>query len=272
MKELNSSCFPPFEKRRKQTNKYDYGSILIIGGSIGFQGAPLLSGLVALRNGSGLVTIAMEQEALMYMTNPFPELMIKPYETTNDILNILNKKYDAILFGPGLNPNKDINNEILALLLDSNKPLIIDASGLAILKGHLKRDDFHNVIITPHTGEACKLLDVPKESIDFTSLLNKEMTIVLKDATTLIMNKDEKYISDLGNPGMATAGTGDVLAGIISSFVGQKYSLLESAKRGVYIHSLAGQEARRDKSETSMIASDLINALPTVYLHIEENK
>lgn len=270
MEELNSKNIPLFKKRKKHTNKYDYGSILIIGGSVGFQGAPLMSGLAALRNGSGLVTIAMEKEALLYMTNPFPELMIHPYDTIAEFKIIMAKKYDAFLFGPGLNPNKEINKEILKMILSDGRPLIIDASGLTIFKQFLNNTNFHNVIITPHTGEATKLLDLPKDKLDFSSLLDKEITVVLKDATTVIMNKNVSYISDLGNPGMATAGTGDVLSGIITSFASQKHSLIDSAKLGVYIHSLAGQMAKEKKSETALIATDLIDALPDVYLKIEK--
>lgn len=261
-KKLTASELPIVRKRLKNTNKYDYGSILIIGGSIGYFGAPALSAFSAYRTGSGLVTVLLQKGDYPLYTNFNPEVMVKPYYNLTE-LNEVTQKKRAVLFGPGLKINDQTNEDVLRFLLQSKVPLVVDASGLAILHCLLEGDyDFHNVIVTPHTGEAQKLLDCEHPEEELSKLTNLGITVVLKDAYTVIASRKEKYLADLGNPGMATAGSGDVLSGMIVSLLGQGYTPLEAAKLGVYLHQSAGNLARDEVGEDSMMASDIIKKLP----------
>ena len=149
---------------------------------------------------------------------------------------------DAVLFGPGLADNL-MNERILKLLLRKNIPLVIDATGLTILKKVGLGKRFDHVILTPHMGEARRLLESEEPAKEVSTLTSLGATVVLKDAVTAIYTKQFEGQLDYGHPGMAKAGSGDVLAGIIASLLGQKYSLFDAAKYGVYLHQIAGQIA-----------------------------
>lgn len=259
MKKLTKNDVVPLAKRQKETNKYDYGHVVIFGGSIGFFGAPALSALSAYRMGSGLVSIALEEDDYVLYVNLNPEVMVKRFIDVEEVTKIIQNK-DAILFGPGLEENV-MNEKILRVLLDADCPLVIDATGLTILKKIGFDHRLNHVILTPHMGEAKKLLstDSPKQKINL--LTDLGATVVLKDAVTNIYQKDFSGQFDYGTPSMAKGGSGDVLAGIITSLLGQKYSLLDAAKYGVYIHQLAGQIATHRVGEHSLMASDIITAI-----------
>ena len=259
MKNLSIEDVVPISKRSKHTNKYDYGNILIFGGSIGFFGAPDLSAMAAFRTGSGLVSIALEEDDYSLYLNLHAEVMIKRFIDVEEALKLSENK-NAILFGPGLEENT-MNERILRRLLDKNIPLVIDATGISLLKKIGLDQRLNHVIITPHMGEARKLLDTdnPLSKIEVLTALGA--TIVLKDDVTTIAQGPYIAKLDYGHPGMAKAGSGDVLAGIIVSLLGQKYSLLEAAKYGVYIHQIAGQIAIEKEGEHSIIASDITSAI-----------
>ncbi len=262
-KRLEKGDLPKLQPRQKLTNKYDYGSILIIGGSQGFFGAPALSALAAYRTGSGLVTVLVQKKDYPFYHNPNPEVMVRPYENLHDLSEALIKK-DAVLFGPGLQSDDSLNEDVLWLLLEKKIPIVIDASGLTIFKRLLEQDrTFENVIVTPHTGEAKRLLDSETPEQEIEKLTQRGITVVLKDADVRISNGKAVFLADRGNPGMAKAGSGDVLAGIIVSFLGNKKLPIEAAQLGVFIHQSAGGLARDDVGEDSMMASDIIEHLPS---------
>ena len=154
-----------------------------------------------------------------------------------------------------------MNEKILRVLLDADCPLVIDATGLTILKKVGFDHRLDHVILTPHMGEAKRLLstDDPHEKVS--QLTDLGATVVLKDFVTTIYQKDFSGQFDYGTPSMAKGGSGDVLAGVITSLLGQKYSLLDAAKYGVYIHQLAGQLAAHRFGEHSLIASDIISSI-----------
>lgn len=241
MKKIAKDELRPLSKRSKHTNKYDYGHVLIFGGSIGFFGAPALSALAAYRAGSGLVSIALEEDDYAFYVNMNPEVMVKRYIDIEEVEKMLENK-DAVLFGPGLADNL-MNERILKLLLRKNIPLVIDATGLTILKKVGLGKRFDHVILTPHMGEARRLLESEEPAKEVSTLTSLGATVVLKDAVTAIYTKQFEGQLDYGHPGMAKAGSGDVLAGIIASLLGQKYSLFDAAKYGVYLHQIAGQIA-----------------------------
>ena len=259
MKKLTHDDVVPIGKRKKHTNKYDYGNIIIFGGSIGFFGAPALSSLAAYRTGSGLVSVALEEDDYVYYVNLTPEVMIKRYLDVEEALRLVENK-DAILFGPGLEDNA-MNEKILRALLDKNIPMVIDATGISILKRINGEKRLDNVILTPHMGEARRLLNTEDPLACVKSLTDRGATFVIKDDVTNIYKDDYAAQLDYGNPGMAKAGSGDVLAGIIVSLLGQKYSLLEAAKYGVYVHQMAGHIAVERIGEHSILASDIIDAI-----------
>ncbi len=255
-------------KRKNNTHKYHYGSVLTIGGSQGMTGAPLMSAYSALRTGTGLSTIALDEKYLQYMNSIYPELLIKTYKCEADVFNMTTKK-NVIIFGPGLGREGNLNLNILARLLEMDIPLVIDADGLYYLKQLLHNGlDGKNIIITPHFGEMAALSDIDIKNNPLTAIYELtekyHMTIVLKGPCTIIANKDEMYFCNIGNPGMATAGSGDVLTGMIASLVGQGLSLLDSCKLGVVLHSKAGNWAKEEMGEYSLVATDIIQGIPNI--------
>jgi len=259
MKTIAESDIIPIRKRASKTNKYDYGNVLIFGGSIGYFGAPALSALAAYRTGSGLVSVALEEEDYPFYLNLNPEVMIKRYLDLEEVDKLLIGK-DAALFGPGLEDNL-INEKILRLLLSKDIPLVIDATGLMILKRIGFTDNLKHCILTPHMGEARRLLDDEDPQAKSGVLTSLGAVVIFKDNVTSIMDDEHAFLSDRGHPGMAKAGSGDVLSGVILSLLGQGYARIEAAKLGVYLHQVAGSIAVAECGEHSLIASDIISAL-----------
>ncbi|HAV19814.1 MAG TPA: NAD(P)H-hydrate dehydratase [Firmicutes bacterium] len=271
-KKLSKKQLPKFKHRPKASNKYDYGNVFIFGGSIGYFGAPLLSAFAAYRSGSGLVHIVIPKDMYQLFPQTLPEVMIHPYQKVEEVASLLTKM-DACLFGPGLDPNDETQGAVLKILVETNKPLVIDASGLVFLKQQLEGlPDGKNIVITPHTGEARELLDSERPEKDLGALLHKNMTVVLKDSETLVAYHHHRLNAINGNPGMATAGSGDVLAGMILSYLGQGYSPFEASKIAVVMHQEAGNYARDEFGEDSMMASDIISNIPKAIMKIKNKK
>jgi ADP-dependent NAD(P)H-hydrate dehydratase / NAD(P)H-hydrate epimerase len=258
--------------RPTQSNKYNYGSLLVVAGSVGYYGAATLACLSGYRQGSGLVTLLLQTEDFLHYSQLTPEVMVFPYDNIQQFKRYLHKK-NAVLFGPGLKINT-LNQQVLSYLLTCEIPLVIDATGLNMFKQHIN-SDYRNksLVVTPHMGEAKGLFDSQEPFKEIDKLTNKKITFVIKDSITTIIQGDIKYCADYGNPGMATAGSGDVLSGMIVSLLGQNYSDIESAKLGVYLHQMAGKIACQKYGENSMIASDIINSIPaaiTSYIELKK--
>ncbi len=271
-----SDYLPLLPPRKHNSNKYDYGNILIIGGHPGMMGAPQLSAISALKTGSGLVSIAIKKQEAMYFSQLYPEVMINYYDTLDELNRIIENK-NVIVFGPGLGKENKQNEEILKTLLKSDKLLVIDADGLYYLKDQLKSLKKHsNVVITPHLGEMTRLFSAKKGEVEadpekyISELTKNEITVVLKGATTIISDKDNMVFSQAGNPGMATAGSGDVLTGIIASFLGQGLGAYDASVKGVLIHSFASAKAALNNSEMGMIASDVVSQIPATFSTINK--
>jgi len=268
---LEKSNIIKIKQRLHNSHKYNYGAILTIAGSKGLMGAGILTAYSSLRAGGGLAYLMYNDLDKEYITSPYPEIMIDTYLNIQDIKTALNKK-TSIIFGPGLGRNRDINYEILKVILNSNIPTIIDADGIYYLKRFLSKDYKNkNITITPHHGELSMLLDIETNIIKkdplkyIKDITNKyDINIILKGPCSIIATKEEIYYSTLGNPGMASAGSGDVLSGIIGSFISRDYSLIESLKLSVYIHSLASKYAFLEKGIESMTASDIMSNIPKV--------
>ena len=265
---LDPSCLLPMPKRKNNSHKYNYGSVLVLGGSDFMTGAPIMSAYSALRTGSGLSTVGILNKYVHRMNNIHPEIMIRGYEGEAELLELLVKK-NVIAFGPGLG-RKDSYGPLLEILIEKKIPMVIDADGIYYLQAILQEGkDYSHIIITPHAGECSNLLKVDcdtiaNDSVTYVQQLADKfgMTVVLKGPCTIIGNREEIYFCEQGNPGMATAGMGDILTGIIASLAGQGFAPLEAAKIGVYLHSLCGDLCAKDLGQYSMLSTDLLKYLP----------
>ncbi|MCM8761866.1 MAG: NAD(P)H-hydrate dehydratase [Candidatus Omnitrophica bacterium] len=278
------------EKRRKDTHKGDYGHLFILGGSPGLTGAVCLAGISALRSGCGLVTIGIpeglndiiEIKLTEVMSLPLPQTKKRTFseKAVKPALKFIEEKADGVLIGPGISTGiKETSRFVEDIVKEAEKSLIIDADALKIMSSNLdilKKSKSKGIIITPHPGEmsyltGLKITEIQKyrEKVAEEFARKYNVVVVLKGHRTVVADGEHTYINLTGNPGMATAGSGDVLAGIIGGLLIQGYSGFESARYGVYIHGLAGDIAAKKLGEASLIASDIIEKLPIAFGYID---
>ena len=278
-----------FKKREKDTHKGDYGHLFIIGGSPGLTGAVCLSSMAALRSGAGLVTAGIPSGLNEIIEIKLTEVMSLPLPETSDhffsekaiepALKFAHEKADGVVIGPGISLKEETKRFVKEVVERVERPLLIDADALKIISEDLeilkKRE--YPTILTPHPGEMSYLTKIKKDeiqknrekvSLDFAKEYN--VILVLKGYRTVITDGEKIEINPTGNPGMATAGSGDVLSGIIGACLVQGIPPYTSAKTGVYIHGLAGDIAAREKGEISLIASDIIEKLPDAFSNLRD--
>jgi NAD(P)H-hydrate epimerase len=271
---------PTLEPRAIDAHKGDCGKVCIIAGSIGMSGAAALAGRSALRAGAGLVRVATPRSVLSIVASIEPSFttIALPEDSVgrisakaiNTILNAASEN-DALAFGPGIGISGTLQSVLAALLEQEKLRLIIDADGLNNLTkikdwpAKLKAE----LILTPHPGEMKRiwsalfreqLPDDRKEQAVQLAQRTKSVT-ALKGAGTVVTDGEKVYINKTGNPGMATAGSGDVLTGVITALMGQGLSNFDAAVLGVYIHGLAGDIATEKMGQVSLMATDIIDAL-----------
>lgn len=269
--------------RRADSHKGAYGHVLVVAGSPGKSGAAYMAAMGAMRSGAGLATIAfpeglnpaMEAKTIEVMTLPLPEtpdgcLGSVSYKKLRPFLD----KASSIVIGPGLGVSKEAAFLVEMLLRDASVPLVIDADGLNVLKANpgIIRKAKAGVVITPHPGEAARLLGISGSDIQSERLACAERlagitgaTVVLKGASTIIADPDGTvFINPTGNPGLSTAGTGDVLSGMIGAFLGRGIRQLSAAAVAVYIHGLAADEIKKTAGEAGMLATDLLARIPAI--------
>ncbi len=270
-----------FSRRKPNTNKGDYGHILVLAGSLGFSGAAVLCANSAMRSGAGLVTLgAPEGVYSIIAKKAYPEVMVRPLAETKDktlslkaypAIMSLTKKTDVLAIGPGLSRNSQTQKLIRRIISNIHKPMVIDADALNALAGHLDilRLNPDLKILTPHHGEFSRLtgqsttyIQKNRETLAKRFACDYNIILVLKGHHTVVASADKLYVNKTGNPGMATAGSGDVLTGIISALLGQGLDGWTAAKTGVYLHGLSGDLAARKKTQPGMIASDIIDNIP----------
>ncbi len=255
-------------KRHKEIHKGDCGRVLIVAGSVGMAGAAVLAARSALRCGSGLVQVAIPKEL-------FPIVQVGVPEATcleRDFAKIDLGLYDSVAVGPGLGESKESIEVVKYLLENYDGPMVMDADALNVVAHNEFFDLLRNrtnVVITPHLGEAKRLVgEFCNREETLQALRDKIGAItVLKGHATLVATGDDKtYINTTGNPGMATAGSGDVLTGIIASLMGQRSMIDAEGGRisadfatlcGVFIHGLAGDLAAKDLGEYGLVAGDI---------------
>ncbi len=259
--------------RLKFSNKGTHGKALLIAGSYGKMGACILSARAALRSGIGLLTLHIPKTGYVVIQTAVPEAMVSIDEQEEFCSNVPSlETYSAIGIGPGLGQQKQTVGAFWKVL-ESGKPLVIDADALNILSTH--RELLHIVpqgsILSPHPKEFERL--VGTWSNDFERLQKQrelaqqlKSVVIVKGAHTSIASADGKvYFNSTGNPGMATGGSGDVLTGILTSFLAQNYRAEAAAILGVYLHGAAGDAAAQVNTMYAMTASDIDEHLPAAF-------
>jgi len=262
-----------YKPRPKYSHKGDYGHALIVSGSKGMIGATVLMAKACLRTGVGLLTIHAPNCAYDILQATIPEAMIQCDEENNHISTIPFDKKHSIGVGPGIGKNKKTVDALSELLNEVNTPLLLDADALNIIaaKNNLISKIPKNSILTPHKKEAARLLNTSMKDWELHEkarefAINHQVYFVLKGAHSQIhCPNGDCYFNSSGNPGMATAGSGDVLSGIITSLLAQNYSPQNAALLGVYLHGLAGDLMVKKISEESLCAGDIIDGIPLAY-------
>lgn len=271
--------------RKINSSKKDFGHVFVLAGSLRYSGAAVLCAQSALRSGAGLVTLGIPNslnnavikiKPKEVITLPLPQtkqaaLSLMGYKEIKEFI----KKIDVAAIGPGIGQDKSTFALVRKLTANIDKSLVIDADGLNALAGYLEvsrkmRDEGRETILTPHPGEMAMLIGstVQKVQDDRVNTAKRfaekyKVTLVLKGHNTIAADyKGNIFINKTGNPGMASAGTGDVLTGMIAAFLAQGLDGFNAAKYAVYLHGLAGDLAAKEKTQISLIASDIIDKIP----------
>ncbi|MFH0917792.1 MAG: NAD(P)H-hydrate dehydratase [Candidatus Omnitrophota bacterium] len=269
-------------RRKADSHKGDYGSILILAGSSRFSGAALLCAESTLRAGAGAVTLGIpvginsaliKNKTKEVMTLPLPEtgagtLSLAAFSK----IKIFLEQTDVLIIGPGLGKDRSTYALVRKIIQQSNLPMVVDADALGALSHHLGILKTHpgKIVLTPHTKEMSRLFGL---SLDFIKKNRKLVAkkyakhynniIILKGHESIVTDGNKKFfLNKTGNPGMATAGSGDVLSGIVGAFLAQGLDVFSAAKYATYIHGLAGDIAAVDKTQMGLIASDIISRIP----------
>ncbi len=262
---MESEILRALPRRRRSSNKGDFGRVLIVGSGPGMPGASRLAGEACLRAGAGLVTVAVAPENIAAISAGRPELICLGLVHGGELEEAV-ERANVIAIGPGLG-RSEWARKALDAVLNARKPLVVDADALNLVAeaGTRARDDW---ILTPHPGEAGRLLGIKTEDIQSDRLAALEHlieryrgTIVLKGAGTLVGSANRiPGLCERGNPGMATAGTGDVLTGAIAGILAQCHDTTLAARVGVLVHAMAGDAAARG-GERGLLASDVAREL-----------
>jgi len=279
---------PRLPKRSNESNKGDYGRVLVIGGSTGMIGAPAMVALAALRSGCGLAQVAVPgpiQQSVAVLvpcatTHALPSAArgVIAARAVQSLRTQIREWADVIALGPGMRRSRDGERLVGEILNTSRIPVVLDADGLnnaaanpRSLTGRRKCP----LVLTPHPLEAQRLLDALKLKTNAltqrraaaVALAERTSSVViLKGHQTIVTEGARLYINHTGNPGMATGGSGDVLTGIIAALIAQHLPAFDAAVLGVHTHGRAGDLAARQLGQVSLIATDLINHLPAAFL------
>ena len=274
--------------RVPDAHKGSCGTVLALAGSAGMTGAARLASLSALRSGAGLVYLGIPESLSDVMESKLTETIVKPMPETRtrtlslhalDRITALMAKADAVLIGPGLSTHPETSELVQAAVKRLKIPAVLDADALTALSGNVQPlQGQAQLVLTPHYGEMARLTgmsiaeikaDPVRAAGEFARKCSK--TVVLKGAPTVIAGPSGNiWINTTGNSGMATAGSGDVLAGLITGLLAQGLSPEHAAKLGVFLHGLAGDLAREEKTEYCLLAGDILDELPAAYKKLME--
>jgi NAD(P)H-hydrate epimerase len=266
-----------------EANKGTFGRVLVVAGSRGMSGAAVLCASAALRGGAGLVRLAVPEGILSivaaanpcYTTAPLPQDEYGRLSTAalKELLELVHGNSVAEI-GSGIGQSAQLGDMLAFVLEQTTAPLVLDADALNVLAGRLGALRKHRgpLVLTPHPGEFARLLacDIPsvqarRQELAADFARRHGVVMVLKGHGTVVTDGQRVYVNTTGNPGMATGGTGDVLGGLIAALLGQQLEAFAAAQLGVYLHGLAGDLARDQLGEVSLIASDLLDFLPRAF-------
>lgn len=274
---------PALPARPVDGHKGTFGKVMVVGGSRGFSGAPALAAKAALRSGAGLVRVAVPAsiQPIVAAFDPcYTTIALAQSDqgrcdeqAAAQLLRHVADN-DVVAFGPGAGTDGAVRHCLLELLAVENLPLVIDADGLNVLAAHRGpgnwlRTKKASPVLTPHPGEMRRLWaglfrrDIPADRLEQAMSLaqHTQCVVVLKGAGTVVTDGKRYYLNTTGNPGMATAGAGDVLTGVIAALCGQGMDRFEASVLGVYVHGLAGDLAAQTYGPVSVIATDIIDRL-----------
>jgi len=276
--------------RAADSNKGNFGHVLVVGGSLGKAGAAAMAGMAALRSGAGLATVATPRSVLPTVAGFHPELMTAPLQETEmgsiaeaaaGQLNELVKGKTVVAIGPGISRHPQTAELVRSLVSKWQIPMVVDADALNAFEGRASELDGseRSLVITPHPGEmarlaGCTTTEVQADRLGVARKFAKEQRqiVVLKGHRTLVVRPDgEAWVCTSGNPGMSTGGTGDILTGMVAGLMAQHpQDLLSAVLAAVHLHGLAGDVMREKVGEHSLVATDLLQGLPEVFLRTQE--
>jgi NAD(P)H-hydrate epimerase len=271
--------------RPAESNKGNYGHVLVVGGSFGKSGAAAMSGMAALRAGAGLSTVATAKSALATVAGFHPELMTEPLSETDAgtissralaHLKDLEKGKSVLAIGPGISRNPETSELVRNLVINTQTPTVLDADGLNAFENRaveLSGRD-RTLVITPHPGEMARLAgmsipDVQEDRLGVARRFAREhdLIVVLKGHRTLVVQPNgDAWVNTTGNPGMSTGGTGDILTGMVAGMIAQHpKDVFKAVCAAVHLHGLAGDVMREKIGEHSLVATDLLIGLPEAF-------
>ena len=279
----------PLPHRPNDAHKGTFGRVLVVGGSVGMSGAVCLAASAALRGGAGLVTAAVPQSIQSvvagfepsYMTVGLPADEHGALGRVEAVEGLLAGK-SAVVVGPGLGQTREAADLVLAILKQSPCPVVLDADALNLVAEYeILRSVPRNqpLIVTPHPGEFSRLtgqsisaIQASREQSARDYAVQHEVTVVLKGAGTIVTDGVRVYKNTAGNAGMATGGTGDVLAGLLAAQVAVGLEPMQAASLAVYVHGLAGDLAAAEFSEPGLIASDVLRCIGAAWRNIQNSR
>jgi NAD(P)H-hydrate epimerase len=283
---------PLIEPRLPVSNKGSYGSVLVVGGSLGKAGSAAMAGMAVLRVGAGLSTVATPRSALNTVAGFYPELMTEPLPETNagtisteaqERITELAKGRTVLAIGPGISRDQQTAELVRILVARLKLPMVVDADGLNAFQDRTAElnGKGQTLVITPHPGEMARLVgssvaQVQKDRLGVARKFAREheLIVVLKGHRTLVVRPDgEAWVNTTGNAGMATGGTGDLLTGMVAGLMAQHPNNTQGAVlAAVHLHGLAGDVIRETVGEYSLVATDLLQGLPEAFRRTREKR
>jgi ADP-dependent NAD(P)H-hydrate dehydratase len=277
---------PPLPARRADAHKGDFGRALVVGGSVGMSGAPMLAAAAALRSGAGLVELAVPWSVYLPAAARIPSALVKPLTETPDgaldatpeEIRAITSAATAAAIGPGMGKTEGALRTLRLLMEGAKFPVVFDADALNILAAKaldmkkLRRD----AILTPHPGEMARLSGRTRDEVQAdrrgaaaTYAKEHAVIVVLKGAQTIVTDGERLFVNTTGSHGLARGGTGDVLAGVAVALLAQKMDPFDSAVLAVHAHGLAGDLAQERLGAMGMTAEDMVEELPAAWKALE---
>lgn len=267
-------------RRERYSHKSTYGKVSVVAGSVGLTGAAILTCRAALRSGIGMLKLFVPESLNFIITNSVPEAITVPLSEArkgiiglNHIDRIIEESEgsNVVAIGPGCGNTSEVAETVRRIIQNMDKPVVIDADGINALARNVNilKDKKASVVLTPHLGEMSRLTGLSTDEIR-DDLIQKAITyakewdvvLVLKDTRTVVADPEGRaYVNINGNSGMATAGSGDVLTGIITGFIAQGLTTLDASLLGVFVHGMSGDYAAEKTGEHGLLAGDIVKGL-----------